>query len=69
MKTRKKVKLSVPGKSQSQRELSATERADRRELLSHAEALLILAMNHTMHLGFGDVFNWPIMIFPQIALA
>jgi len=62
MKTRKKVKLNAPGKSQSPRELSATERVDRLELLSHAEALLMQALSHAMYLGFGGELNWPVLI-------
>ena len=44
------------------RKLSSTERIDRLELLSHSEALLIQAMSHAMHLGFGGELNWPVLI-------
>ncbi len=62
MEHSKETKTRAAIRKPRQRELSSTERIDRIELLSHTEALLIQAMSHVMHLGFGGELNWPALI-------
>lgn len=62
MKRGNKAKLNSGVGKPRRRELSSTERIDRLELLSHAEALLIQSLSHVLHLGFGGELNWPVMI-------
>lgn len=62
MEQSKETKTRAATRKPRQRELSSTERIDRIELLSHTEALLIQAMSHAMHLGFGGELNWPVLI-------
>jgi hypothetical protein len=62
MKRTRETKSKAATKKTRRSELSTTERVDRVEVLSHAEALLIESLSHTMENGWGSVLNWPVMI-------
>jgi hypothetical protein len=62
MRRCKKVRPEAKSRNPRSRQLSSIERADRLELLTHAEAILVDALSHVMRAIWGGDLNWPGLI-------